>query len=203
MPALAPIPTGQRLELPLIRKTTHRFLRRTHILNLATKEWFDENGFSWLDHSPRIKLVPEPDLRKPYPLSWEEQDRLFRALPAHLDRMCLFKVNTGCREAEVCGLRWDWELTINEFNTSVFILPAHTVKNGTVLNNVGKSVINSVRGQHSEYVFTYRGRRIQRINNTGWKQARISAGMPHVRVHDLKHCMHGLSGSIESDTALY
>jgi len=32
--------------------------------------------------------------RKPYPLNWEEQERLFNMLPAHLRRMALFAVNT-------------------------------------------------------------------------------------------------------------
>jgi len=35
-------------------------------------------------------------------------------------RMAQFKVNTGCREQEVCGLRWEWEVRIPELNTSVF-----------------------------------------------------------------------------------
>jgi len=49
------------------------------------------------------------DARKPYPLSWEEQTRLFKELPPHLARMALFKVNTGTREKEVCYLRREWE----------------------------------------------------------------------------------------------
>ena len=28
---------------------------------------------------------------------------------------------------------------------------------------------------------------MNRINNTGWKHARVRAGLPLVRVHDLKH----------------
>jgi len=40
--------------------------------------------------------------------------------------MALFKANTGCREREVCRLRWDWEVKVPELNTSVFIIPAHT-----------------------------------------------------------------------------
>lgn len=60
---------------------------------------------------------------RPLSLDWEEQRRLFQALPGHVARMCLFKVNTGCREQEVCGLRWDWEVQVPELNTSVFIIP--------------------------------------------------------------------------------
>ena len=34
--------------------------------------------------------------------------------------MALFAVNTGCRNAETCGLRWDWEVEVPELNTTVF-----------------------------------------------------------------------------------
>src|SRR4029079_12316087 len=33
----------------------------------------------------------------------------------------------------------------------------------------------------------YRKRPIETINNTGWQEARKRAGLPQVRVHDLKH----------------
>jgi len=36
----------------------------------------------------------------------------------------MFKVNTGCREQEVCKLRWDWEISVPELGTSVFLIPA-------------------------------------------------------------------------------
>ncbi|MCE3238627.1 MAG: integrase, partial [Gammaproteobacteria bacterium] len=95
-----------------------------HILNLAATEWLDENGLSWLQQAPKIKLLPVYDARAPYPLSWSEQDRLFSELPSHLYDMAMFKVNTGCREQEVCQLKWEWEIQIPECNTSVFIIPA-------------------------------------------------------------------------------
>ena len=105
--------------------------------------------------------------------------------------MCLFKVNTGCREQEVCGLRWDWEIEVPELGTSVFIIPSERVKNGedrlVVLNRIAKSVIDSVRGEHADYVFTYRQHPVNKMNNTAWKSARVRAGLSQVRVHDLKH----------------
>ena len=65
-------------------------------------------------------------------------------MPDHLARMCLFKINTGCREQEVCRLRWEWEIKVPELETSVFIIPGSGVKNGedrlVVLNRVAKSV---------------------------------------------------------------
>jgi integrase len=162
-----------------------------HILNVAASEWIDESGLTWLDRPPKIKMLPVTDARKPYPLSWEEQTQLFKELPDHLARMALFKVNTGCREQEVCELRWEWEIEVPELGTSVFLIPEEKVKNGeerlVVLNSVAKSVIEDLRGQHSEYVFIYSGRRQKKMNNTGWQHARARAGLSQVRVHDLKH----------------
>ncbi len=68
------------------------------ILNLAASEWLDEYGLTWLDRPPKITLLRVTDARKPYPLSWEEQTRLFKELPDNLSRMALYKVNTSCRE---------------------------------------------------------------------------------------------------------
>ena len=162
-----------------------------HILNVAASEWIDQSGLTWLDRPPKIKLLPVTDARKPYPLSWDEQTRLFKELPDHLARMALFKVNTGCRAREVCELRWDWEIDVPELGTSVFLIPEERVKNGeerlVVLNTVARSVIESVRGKHPEFVFTYCGRHQKKMNNSGWQHARARAGLSQVRVHDLKH----------------
>jgi integrase len=68
--------------------------------------------------APKIKLFPVKDARPPYPLSAEEQALLFRELPDHLARMALFKVNTGCREQEVCRLKWGFEVQVPELGTS-------------------------------------------------------------------------------------
>lgn len=162
-----------------------------HLLNLAASVWMDEHGLTWLASPPKIKLLPEVDKRKPYPLSWEEQHRLFEALPNHLREMALFAVNTGCRDREVCGLKWEWEVKvpINEIG-SVFIIPGERVKNGedrlVLLNKTALSVIERQRGKHSEYVFVYKNKPIYRMLNRGWRAAREKTNLP-VRVHDLKH----------------
>lgn len=162
-----------------------------HILNVAASEWLDDTGLTWLEHPPKIKLLKVTDARKPYPLSWEEQARLFQKLPGHLARMALFKVNTGCREQEVCSLRWEWEIEVPELETSVFLIPEERVKNGEerliVLNRVARSVIESVRDDHPLYVFTYCDKRLGKMNNSAWRRARKKVGLPQVRIHDLKH----------------
>jgi integrase len=162
------------------------------ILNLSASEWMDEFGLTWLANAPKIKLLPEYDLHKPYLLSWDEQHLLFNELPPHLEKMALFAVNTGCRDQQICELRWEWEIKIPEMPyIMVFIIPAELVKNGNerlvVCNETAKSVVDSERGKHLIHVFSYRSKPLTRILSTGWQQARIKAGLPHVRVHDLKH----------------
>ena len=175
------------------------------VLNLASRLWRDEYGLTWLETPPLIQLPRDTDARPPYPLSWAEQELLFSELPEHLRNMALFKVNTGCREQEVCGLRWDWEVKLPDLETSVFKIPSPQVKNGeerlVVLNREAALVINGQRGLHSEYVFPYRGNRVTRMYNSAWKRARGKAaemylkvlgkacpdGFLRIRVHDLKH----------------
>ena len=161
------------------------------ILNLAANEWMDDYGLSWLEHAPKIKLLPEPDLRKPYPLNWDEQQKLFDELPTHLKNMALFAVNTGCRDQEICGLRWAWEVKVVEMpQLLIFIVPGSLVKNGQerliVCNNTAKKVVEAQRGKHPEFVFSYQGKPTHQMSNNGWQRARKRAGLS-VRVHDLKH----------------
>jgi integrase len=81
--------------------------------NRASIDW------RMLKHWTPVSLLKPKDLelnrykglkkkRRSVPLTWEEQEVLFNELPDYLRQMCLFKVNTGCREQEVCQLRWDW-----------------------------------------------------------------------------------------------
>ena len=65
---------GRRKEGKATRTINHGLAVVRRILNLATYEWFDENGMTWLATRPNIKLLPEPDLRKPHPLTWQEQN---------------------------------------------------------------------------------------------------------------------------------
>ena len=47
-----------------------------------------------------------------------------------------------------------------------------------VLNRVAKSVIEGVRGQHPQRVFTYCGRPVHSINSNRWKSVRRKLDMP-------------------------
>jgi len=166
-----------------------------HMLNLAASEWLNDDGRPWLDCAPKIRLLHEDDKDEPYPLSWEEQHHLFRELPEDLRNITLFLVNTGVREQVACQLRWEWEVEVPELDTSYFIIPKKIEKNRqariVVLNDAAKSVIENQRGTHADYVFAHQWRGQWRpryqVNSTAWQNARKRVGLPHVKVHDLKH----------------
>lgn len=192
--AMQPFIEARRKAGVKTRTINHGLQVVRRILNLAASEWMDEHGLTWLAHAPKIKLLKEPDLRKPYPLSWEEQSKLFKELPAHLEEMALFAVNTGCRVKEICRLCWDWEIKIPELpHITVFIIPGAFVKNGeerlVVCNDIARSVIESQRGKHATCVFTYKGKSITGMHRSAWKKARKRVCLEFVRIHDLKHTL--------------
>ncbi|WP_096365955.1 tyrosine-type recombinase/integrase [Thiohalobacter thiocyanaticus] len=193
-----------------------------HMLNLAAYEWKD-NGMSWIQHPPRIKLLPRRpgrfgDVTKGesggYPLTHQQQREMFRRLPMHAYLVAWFITMTGCREHEVLperdakgeligGLRWQYEVKLPN-GWSVFDLPMS--KNGRprriFLNSVAREIVETVRGDHPEFVFVFRGRTdkggiakpFTKLNNTAWKRARQEVGLEHcrgenmhLRVHDLRH----------------
>ena len=160
------------------------------VLTLAARLWRDEAGRPWLRTEPPLIKVPEMQYyvqRPPHVLSWSEQRELFAELSGHLAAMALFKVNTGTREQEVVNLRWEWEVR----NYQAFLVPAGFVKNKLdrliVCNSIAWRVIQSQRHKHATHVFTYEGEPVGRMYNNGWRKARIRAGVPNFRVHDLKH----------------
>jgi integrase len=161
------------------------------ILTLSARVWRDSDNRPWLMTPPLLRMPDWSDQAKPYPLNWEEQRRLFNLMPTHLAEMCLFAVNTGARENIITQLRWSWEHRIPELITSVFLVPGEwdddgemrSTKNGTdcliVLNDAAKSVIETRRFErNSDFVFTFRGNPVDRINNNGWRRAWRDAGLP-------------------------
>jgi integrase len=161
------------------------------ILNRAARSYRDGDGRPWLEAvPPLITMLPESP-RLPYPITWKEQDTLFRKLPTHLGRMALFAVNTGLRDSNVCGLQWTWEVAVPELERSVFVIPPEAFKTKrphvVVLNDVAWSIVEAQRSLHPIWVFPFRGGRINTMNNSGWQDARRDAGLPLVRVHDLRH----------------
>jgi integrase len=139
---------ARRIEDGVTATTINRSLEvvRT-ILNRAARSYRNAEGEPWLAGlPPLITMLPETR-RTPYPITWDEQDRLFPRLPDRLARMALFAVNTGLRESNVCGLQWTWEVRVPEVARSVFVIPPEAFKSKrahvAILNDVAWSVIES------------------------------------------------------------
>lgn len=186
------------------------------VLEEAARKWRDEKtNLTWLVESPMVEYQRTYNKRLPYPLDWPEQRLLFSELAAHLQTMALFDVNTGLRDEELCALEWAWEQRVPELDTptiqrSVFLLPGEVTKTGKprvlVLNDTAQSIVESQRGLHDRYVFSFadsRGTRdrLNTLRNSGWLAARRRAsvrykkelgrepprGFQRVRGHDLRH----------------
>ena len=93
-------------------------------------------------------MLPESP-RQPYRITWDEQDRLFWMLPAHLGRMVLFAINTRLRDNNVHALEWKWEVSVPEIGRSVFVIPAEAFRckraQVVILNDVAWSIIQTQR----------------------------------------------------------
>lgn len=160
------------------------------ILNRAARAWRGENGEPLLKLAPPLLTMEQEDRRPPYPLNWEEQDALMLELPEHLRIMALFGVNTGLRNENICGLKWEWELHMPETGRSVFIIPPYAFKTNVphvlILNDVAWHIIEKQRSikwarnvvdLSESFVFNFEGGRIDRMNNSAWEKARTRAAV--------------------------
>lgn len=174
-------------------------------LNRAARVWRD-GGKPWLSAPPLIEMLDENAQKRPAcPISWAEQAMLLPKLPAHLADMVEFAVNTGARDENVCGLRWEWEVRVPEMQRSVFVIPPEFYKTNRthvlILNDTAWRIVERQRGKHDTFVFVYRRERVKHLdrkpameyhrvgtmNNTAWQSARKAAGLEKVRIHDLRH----------------
>ena len=175
------------------------------IMNRAARLW-RTNGKPWLATAPLIEMLDEKATRRqPYPITWQQQANLLPRLPVHLQRMVLFALSTGARDANVCRLRWDWERPVPELGRSVFVIPPAEFKTNRthvlILNDAAWSIVEACWGLHPDFVFTYRRERVKNhhldpamdykpvatMNNTAFQNARAAAGLERMRVHDLRH----------------
>lgn len=151
------------------------------VLNDSHRKWRHANGQPWLAYAVTITKPNWRDKKETPVISWPEQNRLMPELPTHLALAALFSVNTGMRAGECKKLQWSW-LKEAPGCGYYFVLPAEVTKNklarAVPLNSIATSVINSVRNNHDECVFTYNGRPIKgQFSNNGWRNALKRAGV--------------------------
>jgi len=166
------------------------------VLNLAARLWRDDQGRPWLQTAPLIQMIPNTNPRKPYVLTWDEQERFLSAIGKRwLRDAVILGVNCGAREGELCALRWDW--AVERGDRMLFVLPGSLCKNGQervlVPNRAAQSVLCERRLLGTPTVLAYaNGKPITRINGDTWGEAWKAAGLPAGREyrrgpHNLRH----------------
>lgn len=164
----------------------------TTILNRAWRDW------EWIPRVPRIRHVKGVS-RVAYPLTWDEQDKLFAYLP---DKWAVgaanFAINTGVRKAELFGLQWKDRVEIPSLDTFVFILK--DTKNGkdraVICNSEARKAVESQEGNGSDWVFPSAcGRNLKnrvsssnKVIRTAWEKAGLPSD-PLIRkgIHNFRH----------------
>jgi len=154
------------------------------ILNKACRVW------RWIPSAAKLEYV-KGARRQPYPLSWEEQDRLFRCLPTGWDvGVALFAVNTGCRKSEIFNLKWTDLRRMPEIGPDIIVGIVRESKNGhqraIIMNSYARKAVEYQRkaqaklGQ-SEWVFPSMAGNNRFGRSRGgnvWQQAWKLAGLP-------------------------
>lgn len=140
-----------------------------------------------VDKIPRI-VVPTPKNKRERWLTMEEAVALINQLPQHLADAAMFTLNTGLRAGNVKNLRWGQV----DFKSNVVTIGGDEMKNGksfsAPLNEEAMNVLRSREGlDDCEYVFTYRGKRINEFSTKAWWGALRRVGIENFRWHDLRH----------------
>lgn len=152
------------------------------ILNLAKTA-------GWLPNPPLLAVKRDKKTKRRNWLTHEQWDALYAALPTHLKPAALFAVQTGLRQENVLGLRWD---KVDTGRRMVWIEADETkgdVGIAVPLNDAALAVLvaqralppyrpNRGRGEPvaCPYVFPFRGERIHDIK-TAFMAACIRAGL--------------------------
>lgn len=161
--------------------TVNRYLALIRsILRRAEHEW------CWIERAPHIRLQPER-LRRVRWLKPDQAKTLLAELPSHQQHAAIFALSTGLRAGNVVCLKWNQV----DLGRRVLWLYGDQTKNGedlsVSLNDSAMAILHARRHIHREWVFTYRGRPIQRFTTRAWYKALDRAGIENFRWHDLRH----------------
>jgi integrase len=141
--------------------------------------------WGWITHAPPVYMAHVPD-KDPVWLSPAECEALLLELPEHTRAPALFSALVGFRMANTRDLKWSQI----DFNRAHITIPSSHYKSsrpqGFPLSPEAVQLLRAVP-RVSEYVFTYRGKKIAGTFNTkAFRLARARAGLT-CRWHDLRH----------------
>lgn len=167
------------------------------ILNRAASDW------AMLESAPR---VPMYRLDKVEP-RWEPREKihaLLGELPEHSRDMALLSCMTGMRKSEVTKLK---RAHVDLKRATAFVPASNAKANNSRVVPLNADAIGVLakwiegERQHPDYVFSYRKKApILQVSTQAWRDARIAAGLPGFRFHDLRHTW--ASWQVQAETPL-
>lgn len=160
------------------------------ILNICADKW------GWLERAPKV-TVPPAVKHDPRWIRPEQFVTLIKELPPHAQQIAKFGAATGLRSSNIRKLKW---ASIHRKTAYVASLSAKAQKPiGIPLNADALVILKQQAKAHPVYVFTdHRGRAPVGSLKTCWAKARVRAGIPEFRFHDLRHtwaAWHTLKGT--------
>jgi len=171
--------TGESLEQALtFCKTAGTFMRyRTMILAILNRA----KSKGWIKELPKVATKRDKKRKTREWLTREQWGKLYVELPSHMKPMALFAVETGLRQANVLGLRWD---KVDLDRRLVWVEAEDTKSDEALpvpLSDGAMDVLKTKQGEHDEFVFTYRGKPIKEVK-TAFIAACCRAGVGEIRV---------------------
>ncbi len=158
-------------------------LRR--MLNLAM-QW------GWIDKNPASGIEMNAEVKRDRYLNREEMSRLKDALATHPQQdscdAIRFMIYTGCRRGEALGAKWDqFSDDLRTWTKSASSTKQKRVHRVPVFEGAVEILRIRKREASSEWVFPSRGGQpLAEVKRT-WQRVREVAGIPDVRLHDLRH----------------
>jgi integrase len=140
-------------------------------------------GWGYLDESPMkdFKFFSEKDNFMERVLSPEEEKRLLENCTSRAVKdFIVFGLNTGMRKSEILSLEWK---NVSLEQRAILVTMTKSGKNREIpINDILYSLLARLRGSNG-------GERMFPYTNVYWsfKKAARLAGIPEVRLHDLRH----------------
>lgn len=172
------------------KSTANRHLSTIRALLNAAKEWeMYPEGVS----PPKVKLYPLPKF-EPKPITREQFQLLLSELCPHQLPIVEFAAETGLRLQNVLRLRWepsDTEPFVDPDGSRLYVPPSAAKAGSAIaipLSTRAWDIIRDMERSKAGYVFIdHRGRAPVGSIRTSWEKARVRAGLPTLRFHDLRH----------------
>jgi integrase len=132
------------------------------------------------------------DRRKPYILTWEEQEKLLSGAPPRIRVLTVLGVETGMRTGEMLALRWQ---DINFLQDTLHVVKSKSAAGVRVvpMTALCKSTLlwwrNLIGPEHSEWAFPSFSNRRHKLQGgrKAWASALKKAGLPFFPIYNLRH----------------